>query len=478
MTTAISKDSQVFLEIDRLFTLHKQTHRSIAQTSAKQRIKKLKKLRTAVETTYNEEIKEALFQDLRKHKTEIELNEIAPVVGAIKHTVKNLSYWMQDSAVPSPISLLGFSHQIKYEPKGCVLIISPWNFPLNLSLIPLIAAVAAGNAVILKPSEISSHTSDILAKIIASVFDEEEVSVVKGAIPETTHLLSKPFNHIFFTGAPSVGKIVMSAAAKHLTSVSLELGGKSPTIIDESADIDKAASRIAWAKNMNSGQICIAPDYILIHQSVKEKFISAYKDKIQDMFGENPQASDSYARVVSDRHFDRLNRYMKDAIEKGARIELGGQLDASEKYIAPTILSEMAEDSLIWTEEIFGPLMPLRTYKSIDEVIDYVNMGEKPLALYIYSRRKRITQRIINETSSGAVVVNNSATHYTNPHLPFGGVNNSGIGKGNGYFGFTAFSNNKAIQKHWLPINILKLIYPPYTDSKDKLARFVRKWLS
>lgn len=457
-------------ELDQKFGLLKNSSSRLKKTSAKERIAKLKKLRRAISETYALEIEEALYKDLRKNKTEVELNEVMPVITAINHAIRNLSRWMRDKRVPTPITLFGFSNRIKYEPKGTVLIIAPWNFPLNLSLIPLVSAVAAGNSIVLKPSEISSHTSEILKKIIGSVFDEQDVSVIEGGIPETTHLLSKPFNHIFFTGAPSIGKIVMSAAAKNLTSVSLELGGKSPTIIDETADIEEAASRIAWSKNMNTGQVCIAPDYLFVHESIRQDFITAYKTKVQEMFSEDPQSSDSYGRIINNRHFDRLDNYMKDAIGHGAKVEMGGQLDADDKYISPTIVSDMPEEALLWQEEIFGPILPLRTYKNLTEVISYINEREKPLALYIYSKSRKNIKTISNETSSGAVVINYSTTHYVNPHLPFGGVNNSGIGKGNGHFGFLAFSNSKAIQRQWFPINTLKFFYPPYTESKTSCS--------
>ncbi len=477
--TIIKERKTFHSEYDRMFSLLQEHQYAIAQTSAKQRIGKLKKLKAALLGTYNEKIKAAVHSDLRKHKVETELNEILPVVSAINFALSRVKDWMKEEPVNTPISLFGFSHKIIYEPKGVVLIIAPWNFPINLSLMPLVSAIAAGNCIVLKPSEHTPASSEVLQEMISDLFDEKEIKLIQGGIDETTYLLKKPFNHIFFTGAPAIGKIVMRAAAEHLASVSLELGGKSPTIIDESADVDLAARRIAWSKNLNNGQICIAPDYVMIHESKKEEFIEKYKQNVTSIYGDNLQQSPSYGRIVNQKHFKRLLSLLDDAEEKGAKILLGGEHDSADNYLAPTIVDEIPSDSLLWSEEIFGPILPIRTYKNISEVIDYINKDEKPLALYIYSSKKKNTKQIVNGTSSGAVVINYSATHYTNPHLPFGGVNNSGIGKANGFFGFKAFSNAKGIQKHWSKaIDIPRLIYPPYTEQKSKLARLITKYFA
>ncbi|MEM9931349.1 MAG: aldehyde dehydrogenase family protein, partial [Bacteroidota bacterium] len=351
-------------------------------------------------------------------------------------------------------------------------------FVFNLSFIPLAAAIAAGNTVILKPSEMTPHSSRVIKQIVNDLFPENEVAVVEGGVPETTHLLEQPFNHIFFTGSPAVGKIVMAAAAKNLTSVSLELGGKSPTIVDETANIDQAAGRIVWAKGMNNGQVCIAPDYVYVHESVKDQFVAAMKKHFQEAYGDNPQAESSYNRIVNRKHFDRLQGHLKDAVERGGTIELGGQVDAQDNYISPTIVSGLDDDALIWQEEIFGPLLPIRTFQDITDPISYINKGEKPLACYIYSRSEKNIQRVERETRSGGLVINYSTIHFINPNLPFGGSNNSGIGKGNGIHGFKAFSNAKAVQRFWSPVNALKMLWPPYNDSKLGLIKLVRKWLT
>ena len=386
---------------------------------------------------------------------------------------------MRDDPVATPLSLFGFSHKIKYQPKGVVLIIAPWNFPVNLSLMPVVSAIAAGNAIIIKPSEHTPHSSAILDEIISDIYPEDEVSLLQGGIPETTYLLKKPFNHIFFTGAPAIGKIVMKAASEHLASVSLELGGKSPTIVDASANIKSAAKRIAWAKSLNNGQICIAPDYVMIHESVKEKFLKHYAASLQELYGNDIASSESYGRIVSDRHFDRLVSYLDDAKALDATILMGGHHDAAQKFIEPTVVTDLPESAMLMQEEIFGPILPIKTFKHIDETIDYINQGENPLALYIYSSNKKNTDKIIEGTRSGGVVTNYSTTHYTNPNLPFGGVNNSGLGKTNGYFGFKAFSNLRAIQKKqtW-NMDIVKLLYPPYNLKKLKLTKLITKYFA
>lgn len=466
-------------KIDSVFDGLQANQYHIAETTTKERIKKLKALRHAFLHTYNRAIKDAVYKDLRKHEAETELSEVFPVVGAINFAIKNLRRWMRNKPVPTPPSLLGFSHGIYYEPKGVVLIIAPWNFPINLCMMPLVSAIAAGNVVVLKPSEVTPHSSAVVKEIIEDIFETNEVAVVEGAIPETTYLLKKPFNHIFFTGAPSIGKIVMKAAAENLSSVSLELGGKSPTIIDESADIDLAALRLAWAKNLNNGQICIAPDYVLVHESVKQKFVTAYKAKVEKLYGSDVSSSDSYGRIVSDRHYKRLVNYIGDAEEKNGEIILGGNYNEQDKFIEPTMIAGLSDDALLWQEEIFGPILPLRTFSKIEETITHINKGEKPLALYIYSKNRKNINAVIKGTRSGAVGVNYSATHYTNPHLPFGGVNNSGIGKASGHQGFLAFSNAKAIQKNWSSrLDFLKLIYPPYTATSVKLSRLISRYFS
>ena len=338
------------------------------------------------------------------------------------------------------------------------------------------SAIAAGNTVILKPSEHTPHASAIMQKIIDDTFDANEVALVQGGIETSQHLLSLPFNHIFFTGAPSIGKIVMAAASKHLTSITLELGGKSPTIVDETADIATAARRTAWGKFLNNGQICIAPDYIFVHRSKKEQFVKLLSKYLEEFYTKEASNDESYCRMVNQRHFQRVNGYISDAIEKGAKVEYGGNLKSEDNYIDPTILSNVEMDSQVMTEEIFGPVLPIHEYENLDEVLNEINSREKPLALYIYSKRQKNIDKIMNNTRAGGTCINHNGVHFYNTNLPFGGSNNSGIGKGNGWYGFEAFSNRRGVLKQHVP-NALELLTPPYNGFKQKLIDFTIRWL-
>jgi aldehyde dehydrogenase (NAD+) len=474
--TAIQTGQTSRQEIRRLFDLQKSNQYAVARTTAKERIKKLKRLQQAI-LDHRQEIRDAIHQDFKKPPTEVDLTEIYPTIKEIKSTIKNIRRWMKPKKVGTPIAMLGTSSYIQYQPKGVVLIISPWNFPVNLTFIPLVTAIAAGNCVILKPSEHTPHTSALMSTIVKAVFEEQEVALVEGAVDTSQALLELPFNHIFFTGTPSIGKIIMQAATKHLCSVTLELGGKSPTIIDETADINKAASRIAWGKFTNNGQTCIAPDYLLVHESKKEALLEALKKEITSFYGKDAQRSNDYARIVNPRHFERLSSYLDDAREKGASISSGGQLTAEECYIEPTLVVEPAKDSLLANEEIFGPILPIYTYDKLDEAIQYINKGEKPLALYVFSKSKKNIRKVINETRAGGTSVNHSVLHFNNNELPFGGDNNSGIGKSHGWFGFEAFSNARSILYQWSPFSATDLLTPPYSGWKQKLADITLKWL-
>ena len=461
-------------EIQRLFELQQKSQFKVANTTASQRIAKLKKLQKAV-MKYRPQIKEALYNDYRKHPSEVDLTDIYPVISEIKHTCSNLRSWMRKEYVDTPIAILGSKSHIRYEPKGVVLIISPWNFPINLTLGPLASAIAAGNTVILKPSEHTSHASTIMSKILKEVFDEEEVAIVEGGIGVSTALLALPFNHIFFTGAPSIGKVVMAAAAKHLTSVTLELGGKSPTIVDETANVEMAARRIAWGKFLNNGQVCIAPDYIFVHESKKQAFLDAVKKNIKKFYTEDASKESSYARIVNHRHFNRVKGYVEDAVLKGAKVEAGAKFDGEQDYIAPTVMTNVSEESTLMTEEIFGPVMPVYGFTDINQVIDKINSREKPLSLYIYSSKNKNINHIMANTRAGGTCINHNAVHFFNGNLPFGGSNNSGIGKGHGHFGFKAFSNARGVLQQHVP-NALELLMPPYNNFKQKLIDLTIKY--
>ena len=461
-------------EVNRLFNIQKENRFAVANTSTKERVAKLKKLHKAV-LKYRPAIKEAMFNDFKKHPSEVDLTEIYPVTSELKHTISNLYQWMSKQKVATPLALMGSSSYVHHEAKGVVLIVSPWNFPFNLTFGPLVSAIAAGNTVILKPSEHTPHASDIMHKIITEVFEPNEVALVQGGIETSQALLALPFNHIFFTGAPAIGKIVMAAAAKNLTSVTLELGGKSPTIIDETANIDTAARRTAWGKFLNNGQICIAPDYIFVHESKKDEFLKSIKKYLDQFYTEDSSQEPSYCRMVNEKHFARVNNYINDAVEKGAQIEYGGKTDSDTDFISPTIMTNVPMDSAVMTEEIFGPILPVHGFTDLNEVIKEINDREKPLALYIYSKSNKNTNKIINNTRAGGTCINHNGVHFYNTNLPFGGSNNSGIGKGNGWYGFEAFSNKRGILKQHIP-NALEMLLPPYNGFKQKLIDFTIKW--
>lgn len=461
-------------KIHRIFNAQLINQYVVSESSAKQRINKLQKLSTTL-MKYNSEIREALYLDYKRPAAEVDLTEIFPVTSGIKYAIKHLSEWIAPQKVATPLSLFGSSSWIQYEPKGVCLIISPWNYPVQLALGPLTSAIAAGNTVIIKPSEITPHSSSVLRKIIEEVFDENEVAVVEGAVEVATELLKLPFNHIFFTGSPEVGKIVMTAAAKNLASVTLELGGKSPVIVDETADISIAATRISMAKFSNNGQMCIVPDYVFIHESKIEEFEKAVKSRILDFYGEDAAQSASYMRIVNVRNFNRIKSYIDNAIENGAKIVHGGESDINDNFIEPTVLTNVPLNSLVMQNEIFGPVLPIIAYTNLNEVINFIRSGEKPLALYIYSKNKQNIRQILRSTSAGGTCINNNALHYYNHNLPFGGSNNSGIGKSHGKFGFLEFSNERAVYKQILP-SPLDFLKPPFNNKKMKIIKLILKW--
>ena len=459
----------------KIFNLQKENQFNIGNTSYKERIKKLDALKNALENTYKEKIRNAIYSDFKKPVTEIDLTEIYPVISEIKYIKRNLKSWLRRKKVTTPLALIGTSSYIKYEPKGVCLLISPWNFPINLTFSPLVAAIAAGNTVIIKPSEITPNTSAVIAEIIKDLFKEDEVSIVLGGAEESQALLKLPFNHIFFTGAPSIGKIVMKAAAENLSSVTLELGGKSPTIIDKTANIKETAKKIAWGKFINNGQTCIAPDYVFIQEDIKDDFIKELKLHLNTFYTENASSSDSYCRIVNTKHFNRLVAHLNDAKKHKATFELGGTYNTNDNYIAPTVISNIPKEATLLQDEIFGPILPIIYYKNITEAIGYINSNEKPLALYIYSNDKELVNQVINNTRAGSTCINNNVLQFTNHYLPFGGSNNSGIGKSHGFFGFQEFSNQRSILKQNFKSSI-ELLFPPYTKQKQKITDATIKW--
>ena len=458
-----------------VFNKQKNYQFHVGNTNFRARIKKLDALQRAIQYTYKQDIRDALYADFKKPFIETDLTEIYLVVREIKNAKAHLKQWMSKHKVPTPLALLGTSSYYIYESKGVCLIISPWNYPVNLTFSPLVSAIAAGNTVIIKPSELTPHTSKVMATIIKDLFDDNEVALFEGNAEVAKELLKLPFNHIFFTGSPKVGRFIMEAASKHLASVTLELGGKSPTIIDETANIETALDSLVWGKYLNNGQTCIAPDYVLVQDSVKDKFIDAYKRKVVAYYSDEASVSTSYCRIVNDNHFNRLISYIENAKENGATIELGGGFDKSENFIEPTLISNLKEDSLLLNEELFGPILPLKTFVNIEEAINYINSKEKPLALYMYSNSKKNVEKVINNTRAGGTCVNTNALQASNHDLPFGGINNSGTGKSHGFFGFQEFSNQRAVLKRHT-VGPLNLLFPPYNNIKQKIVDITMKW--
>ncbi|WP_418510639.1 aldehyde dehydrogenase family protein [Corallibacter sp.] len=458
-----------------VFNSQKSNQFAVAKASYKERINKLNALKNAIENTHKDAIREAIYADFKKPYTETDLTEIYPVIGDIKFAKQQLKSWMKRQKVETPLALLGSSSWYIYEPKGVCLIISPWNFPLNLTFGPLVSAIAAGNTVIIKPSEMTPHISKVMKAIISELFSENEVALIEGGVKTSQALLELPFNHIFFTGSPQVGKVVMKAASNHLASVTLELGGKSPAIIDDTIDLKTAVKRLVWGKFVNNGQTCIAPDYVFIKASIKDVFIAEIRNQLQKFYSTNAETSDSYSRIVNKKHFNRLVSYLQDAKRLSATIEIGGQTKQDDCYIAPTVVSNLPEDSLLLQEEIFGPILPIKIYDNIDEVITYINTKEKPLALYIYSKHKRTIDKVISNTRAGTSCINNNVVQYSNHNLPFGGSNNSGIGKSHGYFGFQEFSNMRSVMKQHNKGSV-EFLFPPYTTLKQKIVDITLKW--
>lgn len=462
----------------KLINTHKKLKENISKlklTTSVERINKLKKLKENI-LLNRADIKEALKKDFRKNESEVDLTEIFPVIQEINHTIKNLKKWMKDKYVKTPVTLLGSKSYIKYEAKGLVLIITPWNFPINLTFVSLVNAISAGNTVMIKPSEITDYTSKIIKKIVEKTFNQNEVYTILGGSDIAEKILKLKFNHILFIGSPTIGKIVMKAASNHLASVTLELGGKSPTVIDKEVDLKLAAKRIAWAKFINNGQVCIAPDYILINKKLKYKFLKLLIEYIKKLYSDNPKNSKNYCRVVNRKHFLRLNSLIEDAKTNKGKIHFGGRKDVDQLFIEPTILTNISPKSKIHIEEIFGPILPIYEYNFLDDAINFINNNNKPLALYIFSKNKKNINRIINETSSGGVCINHSTLHYSNYHLPFGGVNNSGSGRCHGVHGFKEFSNAKSIFKQLVKISPTDLIIPPYTRFKEKIINLMIKY--
>lgn len=460
----ISQEYSSILDQQRSYFL------SGATRSLSFRINQLKKLRKLI-TENEEKILIAVEKDLHKPEFENKLTETQFLLWEIDYFLKHTPEWILSKKAKTPLFHKPAKSRIMPEPLGNTLIVAPWNYPFQLIIAPLIAAIAAGNTAVIKPSELAPNSEKIITELIPIYFSNEYIAVVTGGIAEKSELLKLKWDLIFFTGSTEVGKIIMKAAAKNLTPVVLELGGKSPCIVDRHTNISQTARKIVWGKFLNAGQTCIAPDYILVEEPIKTELIHALKIAITSFYGENPELSDHYGRIINEQHFKRLIHYLHEA-----EIISGGGHNFKAKYIEPTLINNPKEDSAIMTDEIFGPVLPILSYKKIDEAINFINKRPKPLALYLFTTKNTLIRQVTQQTSSGGVCINDTISHITTPHLPFGGVGDSGMGQYHGEKGFEVFSHYKSIL-HKSQLIDYKFRYPPYIKL-SKIILKIFKWLN
>jgi len=429
------------------------------------RIEQLRRLKQAI-VDEQEAIINAVKADLGRPDFEAYFELAA--ISEINYALKHLKSWVKPKKVRAGIEQFPASAKIYPEPLGVVLIISPWNYPFQLMISPLTGAIAAGNCAVLKPSELAAHTSRAIADIIQKTFDPAYIAVVEGGVETSQQLLEEKFDRIFFTGGTAIGKIVMQAAAKHLTPVTLELGGKSPCIVDYDVDLNYAAKRITWGKYLNAGQTCIAPDYLLVHSRIKSELLIEIKKCVKEFYGDDPSKSPDYSRIISRRHLERLEPLLKDG-----EIAIGGQTKPEEKYIAPTVIDRISWESPVMQEEIFGPILPVLEYTDLKEAIAQINARPKPLALYVFSKDKQKQEQVLQETSSGGVCINDTVMQVGVSTLPFGGVGDSGIGSYHGKASFDTFSHYKSVLKKGFRLDP-NWRYPPYKDKLSLLKRIIK----
>lgn len=456
-------------DINKIIEEHHRFYESKKSRDINFRINQLKNLKTGIKK-YESRIYEALYKDLGKCEFESYTTEIGFVLSSISHTIKNLRIWAKEEKVKTPLYLFPAKSYIISEPYGTVLIIGPYNYPFQLLIEPLIGAIAAGNCVVLKPSENVPNISKIITEMITEIFPKEYICSVEGGIETNTSLINGAFDYIFFTGSAQVGRIVMEAAAKNLIPVTLELGGKSPVIVDESADIKVAAQRIIWGKTINVGQTCVAPDYVVVDERIKNEFIEELKTQIENFYGKDAIKSKDYGRIVNDRHFQRLKNILDRECDK---IIYGGKVDRENRYIEPTLI-EASWEGAAMKDEIFGPILPIIGYKNLDEVVKRIKKLPKPLALYLFTENQNIEEKVLEEVSSGGACINDTITHLANPELPFGGVGSSGIGAYHGKESFITFSHRRSVVRKTTKINI-PIIFPPFNKNNlDNIKRFMK----
>ena len=431
------------------------------------RKRQLKSLKTAIRKN-EQAIMDALYRDLKKPAFESYASEIGILYPEISHAIRNVGSWSRKRRVGTPLIHFRSRSTVYYEPYGVALIISPWNYPFQLIIAPLVAAIAAGNCAVMKPSELAPATSRVIAKIIRETFPDRYIAVIEGGVDATQALLTEKFDYIFFTGGTAVGRIVMKAAAGHLTPVTLELGGKSPVIVDEDADLPVAARRLCWGKFFNAGQTCLAPDYLLVHEKIRNEFVGELVLAIDAFYDGDPARSTDYARIINERHFDRIMGLLR----KG-RIIYGGGSDRKKRYIAPTLVADVTMKDPIMQEEIFGPLLPIMTFRTLEEAVRIVQERPRPLALYYFSRDRRKQRMVLERTASGGGCINDTVSHVGSQELPFGGIGDSGMGRYHGRSGFETFSHQRGIlaRSNWPDV---MLRYPPYRKKVRLLKALFR----
>lgn len=465
-------------ELKSIFDRQKRRSVALRASTCEQRLERINRLSSAVRAS-EDQLLMALHEDLKKPAAEVELTELLPVYQEARFIRHHLHRWMRPQRVSSTLATFGTRAWVQYQPRGAGLILSTWNYPINLTLIPILDAFAAGCPVVVKPSELAPSTSACLRQIINTNFNPEDAVIVEGDAAIAQNLLTLPFDHFFFTGGQRVGQKIQEAAASHLATVTLELGGKSPAIIDHTADLHSAAKTIIWAKFTNAGQTCLAPDHLYVHHEIKRAFNEALIEEICRVWGTSPQRRKSnpdYCRIVSSGHWHRLMNLMKEALDAGATLDFGGQGDRQTKYLEPTLLSQVPSTTALMREEIFGPILPVLAFSDLDQLIVDLNAAPSPLTLYVFSRDRRFRERLIHSTASGSVVLNHTLLQFPHERLPFGGVGPSGQGSYHGFHGFREFSHARAIvQNH---ASVAHLLFPPYTPGRQRVIRLLTRLLS
>ncbi len=460
--------------IEHLFLLQRAHAPAMARTTAAERRERLRRLRAAV-VARRQAVLDALWSDLHRAPAETELTELHVVLAELDHAVRALPGWMRGRRLRSALTVLGTTSRLVYEPRGVALVLAPWNYPFHLVLNPLTSALAAGNCVICKPSEKTPATEAVLRELIGAAFPPEEVAMVEGGPDVAAALLEQPFDHIHFTGGTAIARRLMAAAAQHLATVTLELGGKSPCVVDDTADVEAAADRIVFGRFMNAGQACIAPDYVLVHASRETAMVDALRRAVGRMYGPDEavrRRTADFGRIVDGAHFERLAELFRRTVAAGAEVVTGGEFDAAERYVAPTVLRRVTPEMAAMQEEIFGPILPVLAWRDRDEALAVIRGLDKPLMLYLFTRDRETARWFVAETRAGGTVINNVGLHYLNHHAPFGGVGASGMGACHGFAGFRSFSHERTVMRQWWPVT-LPLFAPPYAGARARAAQWL-----